>query len=66
MNEKKFAAKQVYILVFALVVGIAFVETTAVAIWTSIFWKEFLLKVMIYGVIAEFIAVFLASFQRNR
>ncbi|MFA4845744.1 MAG: hypothetical protein WC654_04255 [Patescibacteria group bacterium] len=65
MNDKEFTARQVYILVFAIVVGIAFIETRAGAIWTSVFWKEFLLKVIVYGAIVEFVVVLISSFQRN-
>jgi len=61
MKEKKFTAKQVYILVFFVVAGIAFAETPAGAIWTTEFWKEFLLKVIIYGGIVEFVVVLLSN-----
>ena len=66
MVEKRFTAKQVYILVFAIVAGIAFMETPAGAIWTTEFWKEFLLKVIVYGAIVEFVVVLLSSFQKNK
>jgi len=66
MNEKEFTAKQVYILVFVIVVGIAFVETPAGAIWTSEFWKEFLLKVIVYGVVVEFLVLLLSNFSKKK
>jgi len=61
-SEKEFTAKQVYILVFAIVVGIAFMETSH-PIWTGGFWREFGLKVLGYGLVVEFIVVLLAQFQ---
>lgn len=62
MNEK-ITAKQVYILVFAIVVGIAFMETSG-AMWTSQFWKEFLLNVIVYGVIVEFVIILINVFKK--
>ena len=61
MEEKIFTVKQVYILVFVIVVGIAFIETSTGAIWVFKFWREFLLKVIIYGGIAEFIVLLSGS-----
>jgi hypothetical protein len=66
MSEKQFTAKQVYILVFAIVVGIAFIETPAGAIWTSKFLREFLLKVVLYTAACEFIVVLLSSFSKEK
>ena len=63
--EKEFTAKQVYILVFAIVVAIAFVETSAGAIWNWDFWREFLLKVFIYGGVVEFVVILLASSSKE-
>lgn len=62
--NKKFTTKEVCIIVFAIVVAIAFMETPASAIWTSEFWKEFLVKVILYGVIVEFIVILLNSFKK--
>lgn len=59
--NKKFTAKQVYILVFAIVAGIAFLQTSY-PMWTSEFWKEFLFNVLIYGVVCEFVVVLLGQF----
>ena len=66
MNEKGFTAKQVYILVFAIVAGIAFMETSAGAIWTSQFWREFLLKVVVYGAVTEFVVLLLSNFTKKK
>lgn len=65
MNKKQFTAKQIYILVFAIVVSIAFIETPFGAIWTWTFWREFLLKVLVYGAIVEFVVILLGSFSRK-
>lgn len=66
MSEKIFTAKQVYILVFAIVAGIAFIETSAGAVWTFGFWREFLLKVIVYGVVIEFVVVLLGSSSKEK
>ena len=66
MDNKEFTAKQVYILVFAIVVAIAFIETPHGAVWEWIFWKEFLPKVIIYGAVVEFVAILLASFSNKK
>ncbi len=62
--NKKFTAKQVYILVFAIVVGISFVETSG-GIKTSEFWKEFIFNIVGYGIIVELIVIILASFSKE-
>lgn len=64
-SKKEFTTKQVYVLVFAIVVAIAFVETPAGAIWNWDFWKEFLLKVFICGSVVEFVVILLASFSKK-
>ncbi|MFA4857952.1 MAG: hypothetical protein WC901_04730 [Candidatus Margulisiibacteriota bacterium] len=66
MNDEQFTAKQVYVLVFAIVVGIAFIETSKGAVWEWIFWKEFLPKVIVYGVIVEFVVVCLSNYLSKR
>ena len=66
MNEKQFTSKQIYILVLAIVAGIAFIETSAGAIWTLGFWREFLLKVIIYGAVCEFVVILLGSFSKEK
>jgi len=48
--------KQVSKLVFVIVAGIAFVETSS-PMWSLAFLKEFLLKVIIYGAVAEFMVI---------
>ena len=57
---KKFTFKQVLILVIVIVAGIAFVETSS-PMWTSAFWREFLLKLLIYGAVSEFVVIALGS-----
>jgi len=57
---KKFTTKQVFVLVLAIVMGIAFIETSS-PVWTLLFWREFLLKLMVYGLVSEFIVVALSS-----
>jgi len=52
--------RQVLILVFCIVAGIAFIETSA-AIWTTDFWREFLLKLLGYGLASEFVVIGLAT-----
>src|SRR4030067_1778291 len=54
------SGKQVFILVFAIVAGIAFIESSG-PIWTLIFLREFLLKLLIYGAVSEFIVVALGE-----
>lgn len=62
---KEFTLKQVFILVFAIVAGIAFIETSS-PIWTSAFWREFLLKLLVYGAVAEFIVIALGVWTEKR
>lgn len=56
MEEKEFTFKQVFILVAVLVVGFAFLQTSA-PMWTFKFWREFLLNVMVYGAVSEFLVI---------
>jgi hypothetical protein len=59
MNEEKFTLKQVLILVLVIIIVIAFLETPANSeISTWVFWREFLLKIFIYGGVCEFIVYF--------
>jgi len=64
LNMKKFTLKQVFILVLAIVAGIAFIETSA-PIWTFAFGREFLLKLLAYGAISEFIVIALSTFTKD-
>jgi hypothetical protein len=57
---KTFTSKQVFVLVFAIVAGIAFMETSQ-PLSTGAFWREFLTKLLLYGVVSEFVVVALAS-----
>ena len=61
---KEFTAKEVFILVFAIVAGIAFTEKSSPIIsWD--FWREFLTKLLIYGAVTEFIVIVLST-RRNK
>ena len=62
MDNKEFTPKQVLILILAVVVAIAFMETSAGAIWTWTFWRVFLLKIIIYGTISEFVVILLSNY----
>jgi len=53
---KKFTSKQIFIIVFFIVASIAFIETS-MPIWTFAFWREFLLKFLVYGAISEFVVI---------
>lgn len=57
---KTFTSKQVLILVFCIVAGIAFAETSA-PIWSLSFFREFGLKLFIYGGISEIVVVLLSQ-----
>jgi len=60
MNRETFTQKQVLILVIAIVAGIAFAETSS-PMWSLSFWREFGLKLIIYGAISEFVVILLSS-----
>lgn len=57
---KGFTRKQVVVLVLAIVAAIAFVETSE-PVMTATFWRAFLLKLVLYGVVAEFVVIALGS-----
>jgi hypothetical protein len=57
----KFTGQQVFILVLAVVAGIAFVETSA-PIWTLMFWRQFVLKLMVYGAVSEIAVIAVGSY----
>ena len=59
-----FSSKQVYILVLAIVAGIAFMETSS-PMWTSDFWREFLYKLFMYGAISEFVVIALGAWTKT-
>jgi len=58
---KTYTSKQVATLVFIIVGAIAFVETSA-PIWTGSFWREFLLKLIVYGFASEIAVIAVGSF----
>lgn len=60
MNMETFSAKQVIVLVFGIVAAIAFLETSF-PLSTADFWREFLLKLVIYGAASEFVVVVLGN-----
>jgi len=62
---KEFTLKQVLVLVFAIIAGIAFVETSS-PIWSLDFWREFLLKLLVYGAVSEFIVIALSEWLDKR
>jgi hypothetical protein len=57
-EEKVFTAKQIYILVFAIVVAIAFLESDS--------WRIFGVKVILYGCVIEFVVIALAGFLKEK
>jgi hypothetical protein len=63
--KEKFTTKEVAILIIAIVAGIAFLETSH-PLWTGKFWREFILKVVVYGVVVEFILLGLAQFGNRK
>jgi len=60
---KTFTSKQVFILVFCIVAGIAFSETSA-PIWSLSFLREFGLKLLIYGFVSEVVVVLLSQAKK--
>jgi len=57
---KTFSGKQVTAIVMGVIVGISFVETS-LPIWTLEFWREFILKVIIYCVVSFFVVFILGQ-----
>lgn len=57
---KTFTSKQVFILVFCIVAGIAFSETSA-PMWSLSFLREFGLKLLIYGAVSEIVVIILSQ-----
>ena len=49
VSKKMFTFRQVFILIIAIVLAISFIESSS--------WKEFGLKVLLYGVISEFVII---------
>lgn len=65
MSEKVFTTKQVLILVFAIITGIAFLQTST-PIWTASFWREFILHILGYGLVSEFIVILLGRLFKSK
>jgi len=63
--KEKFTTKEVAILIIVIVAGIAFLETGH-PLLTGKFWREFILKVVVYGVVVEFILLGLAQFGNRK
>jgi hypothetical protein len=59
---KTYTSKQVGTLVFIIVGAIAFVETSA-PVWTGTFWREFLMKLIVYGFASEIAVIAVGSFR---
>lgn len=51
-------------LALAIIAGVSFVETSS-PMWTGEFWREFGLKVLIYGFVVEFVVILLAQFMNK-
>ncbi|MFH1292280.1 MAG: hypothetical protein ABIH87_03720 [bacterium] len=62
---KEFSQKEVYKLVFVIIVSIAFMETSS-PIWTLNFLREFLLNLLIYGAIAAFAVIALSKWIEDK
>jgi len=62
---KKFSTKQVFILVLAIVAGIAFMETSS-PIWTLDFFRGFLLKLLMYGATSVFVVFVLGKWIEKK
>ena len=62
-TTKSFTTKQVVILVLVIVAAIAFLETSQ-PVLTGAFWRAFLLKVLIYGAVSEFVVVALCAWTK--
>lgn len=57
---KIFTSKQVFILVFIIIVAISFIETSE-PIWSFPFLRKFALKLLVYGLISEVMVAILGS-----
>jgi hypothetical protein len=57
---KEYTAKQVLILVAAIITGIAFIETSG-PIWSWTFWRQFLLNLLVYGAVSVVIVIALGA-----
>ncbi len=58
VSKKMFTFRQVFILIIAIVLAISFIESSS--------WKEFGLKVLLYGVISEFVIILLAEILNRK
>ena len=61
---KEFTFKEVVILVIAIIAGIAFLESSG-SMLSLMFWRQFLLKLIVYGAASEFIVIILGTFQKG-
>ena len=59
MQDKNLTDKQVYILIVAIITAIAFLES-------GYSWRDFGLKVLVYGAVSAFVAILLGTMQRNK
>jgi hypothetical protein len=53
----KFTLKEVFVLVFIIVTGISFLETSD-PIFSTPFFKDFIGNVLVYGFVSELLVVF--------
>ncbi len=63
---KTFTINEVYVLVLAILVDIAIIETDGGAMWTWVFWRQFLLNIMLYGLIVEVLIIGWAGWAARR
>jgi hypothetical protein len=61
MSDKEYTAKQVNIYTSAIVIAIAFMETSG-AVWTWTFLRQFLWNIFTYGFIAIIAMVLVSNF----
>ena len=53
---KDFTPKQVFILVFAIIVVFSFLHTSG-PLWTFIFWRKFLLNILMHGIVSLIVMI---------
>jgi hypothetical protein len=61
---KAFTLKEVVILVIVIIAGIAFLETSG-SMSSLIFWREFLLKLIVYCAASVFIVIIIGTFKKG-
>ncbi len=61
---KECTTNDVFILVFVIITGIAFLETF-MPVWTLDFWREFLYKIIGYTLASVVLMLVIGSFKGN-